>query len=67
MYVCIDTPPSPQVAREHYQYTAADFLNELVFKDPAQKVIWNDEGLQVWLGCKQAAAPEFSTALGKGG
>ena len=54
-----------QVARDHHRTQAAELLNELVFKDPAQKVIWNDEGLQIWIGCKQAAAPDFATALGK--
>lgn len=54
-----------QVAKEHYQKNAAEYLNELVFKDPGQKILWNDEGLQVWIGAKEAASPEFATAVGE--
>ena len=52
------------VAHQSKYPEIVDYLTDLVFKDPAQKVLWNDTGLQIWIGCNRAAHPEFATNMG---
>lgn len=53
-----------QVAEQCHRVEMAAYLRELVFQDPAQKVLWNEEGLQLWLGARDAAHPSFATQIG---
>ena len=54
-----------QVAAQCHRTQVATLLRDLRNQDPAQKVIWNSDGLQIWLGSKEAAYPGFATELGE--